>query len=157
MFIASRDKPLLTTITGSLPRPNCFQSSLNGRVFSTAMSDLIFREQYTDTLCTYVTDQARAGIDLLIDGDARFDMDVGGRAKVETPDQVAALIRKAIKHIEPERLILSTDCEFGRQGMSRVHAFYKMVSIVQGANLIKRELGFQEAPCLAADPKFSFL
>jgi 5-methyltetrahydropteroyltriglutamate--homocysteine methyltransferase len=73
-------------------------------------------------------------------------MDVGGRAKVETPDQVAALIRKAIKHIKPERLILSTDCEFGRQGMSRLHAFYKMVSIVQGANLIKRELGFQEAP-----------
>jgi 5-methyltetrahydropteroyltriglutamate--homocysteine methyltransferase len=387
MFIASRDKPLLTTITGSLPRPNWFQSSLNGRVFSTAMSDLIFREQYTDTLCTYVTDQARAGIDLLTDGDARFDMDVGGRAwfsymfermggmgnaglrpqpwtskreetpgdilhevnetrlpaiahgdvtrgdleyariwkaaqrlttrpvkigtccgqlleavvinkhypnrrelclaiaramnqeyheladagcpviqleeplmhyvaeakgleldidfyvqafnievaglrkktevwvhtcwgnpaaqkvevhtdyrpalpylaqldadvitfetasddgealpeigkvigkdkkicigvvnhrtlQVETPDQVAALIRKAIKYIEPERLILSTDCGFGRQGMSRLHAFYKMVSIVQGANLIKRELGFQEAPCLAADPRFSFL
>jgi 5-methyltetrahydropteroyltriglutamate--homocysteine methyltransferase len=387
MFTASRDKPLLTTITGSLPRPSWFQSSLNGRVFSTAMSDLIFREQYTDALCTYVTDQARAGIDLLTDGDARFDMDVGGRAwfsymfermggmgnaslrpqpwtskreetpgdilhevnetrlpavahgdvtrgnleyarvwkaaqrltnlpvkigtccgqllevvvinkhypsrrelclaisralnqeyhdladagcpvvqleeplmhyvaeakgleldvdfyvqafnievaglrektevwvhtcwgnpaaqkvevnadyrpalsylaqldadvltfetasdngealpeigrvigkdkkicigvvnhrtlQVETPDQVAALIRKAIKYIEPERLILSTDCGFGRQGMSRLHAFYKMVSIVQGANIVKRELGLEESPCLAADPRFSFL
>jgi methionine synthase II (cobalamin-independent) len=80
MFTASRNKPLLTTITGSLPRPSWFQSSLSGRTFSVAMSDLIFREQYTDALCTYVTDQARAGIDVLTDGDARFDIDVGGRA-----------------------------------------------------------------------------
>src|SRR3989441_5290625 len=53
--------------------------------------------------------------------------------QVERPEQVAALIRKAPKHISLERLILSTDCGFGREGMSRRIAFYKMVSIVRGA------------------------
>jgi 5-methyltetrahydropteroyltriglutamate--homocysteine methyltransferase len=70
MFIASRDKPLLTTITGSLPRPNWFQSSLNGRVFSTAMSDLIFREQYT--LLALSLFGSRAGIPMLLGGDSRI-------------------------------------------------------------------------------------
>ena len=39
--------------------------------------------------------------------------------EVERPDDVAALIRKALQYIEPERLIVSSDCGFGRQGMSR--------------------------------------
>ena len=29
----------------------------------------------------------------------------------------------------------------GREGMSRRHAFYKMVSLVQGANIVRNELG----------------
>ena len=29
----------------------------------------------------------------------------------------------------------------GREGMSRRHAFYKMVSLVQGVNIVKKELG----------------
>jgi 5-methyltetrahydropteroyltriglutamate--homocysteine methyltransferase len=77
--------------------------------------------------------------------------------QVETPEQVADLIRKAIKHIEPERLIVGTDCGFGRQGMSRLRAFHKMVSIVKGANIVRRELGLRESPCLAADAKSSLL
>ena len=48
--------------------------------------------------------------------------------QVEMPEDVAALIRKALKHIAPEQLILSSDCGFGRQGMSRIHAFYKMIA-----------------------------
>ncbi len=77
--------------------------------------------------------------------------------QVESPEEVAGLIRKALKHIEPERLLLSTDCGFGRQGMSRMHAFYKMVSIVKGANIVRRELGLAEAPILAADARYSYL
>jgi 5-methyltetrahydropteroyltriglutamate--homocysteine methyltransferase len=77
--------------------------------------------------------------------------------QVETPEQVASLIRKALKHIAPERLIVGTDCGFGRQGMSRLHAFYKMVSLVKGTNLVRKELGIPEAACLAAEPKYSLL
>jgi len=77
--------------------------------------------------------------------------------QVERPDQVAALIREALKHIPPERLILSSDCGMGREGMSRRHAAYKMVAMVLGANIVRRELGLPEAPCLAADPRFSLL
>ena len=77
--------------------------------------------------------------------------------QVETPEQVAALVRKALEHIPAERLILGSDCGMGREGMSRRHAFYKMVSIVRGTNLVRKERGLPEAPCLAADERFSMV
>ena len=60
---------------------------------------------------------------------------------MESPEQVAALVRRALKLIPPERLILSSDCGMGREGMSRRHAFYKMVALVLGVNIVKKELG----------------
>jgi 5-methyltetrahydropteroyltriglutamate--homocysteine methyltransferase len=75
--------------------------------------------------------------------------------QIESPEEVAGFIRTALKYIEPERLILSSDCGFGRQGMSRVHAFYKMVAIVRGANIVRRELGLPEAPVAAADERYA--
>lgn len=383
MLTVSKGRPLLTTITGSLPRPHWFTHNLQGRPFSLAMTEIGFREQYTDAVTTYLNDQARAGLDLLTDGDARCDCDVGGRSwfgypaerltglesfhvgrgrtassrdkgpgdimfevletrvlpkvtgqisrgaleyariwktaqrltrkpvkfgaisgqmvatsvhdahykdrrqlmmalsetmneelteladagcpviqleepaihgmvgvddkevtsdflveafnrevrglrgktevwchtcwgnpaaqrtetkrrfytpalpyfdkldvdvitfeaadnggdeiedfasaissdkriaigvishrslQVERPDEVAALIRRALTVIPAERLIVSTDCGFGRQGMSRLHAFYKVVSLVRGTNIVRKELGLPEADILAADP-----
>jgi methionine synthase II (cobalamin-independent) len=388
MLTVSKDHPLLTTITGSLPRPHWFVANLQGRPFSLAMTDMAFREQYTDAVASYLSDQARAGLDLLTDGDARCDCDVGGRSwfsyaaerldglaghhmgrgrtassrdkgpgdimfevletrvlpnvigpvrrgpleyarvwkaaqrltrkpvkfgaisgqmlatgvndrhykdrrelimalsatmneelhdlaaagcpviqveepaihgmvgvddnevtgdflvdafnaevkglrakaevwchtcwgnpaaqrtetkrrfytqalpffdrldvdvvtfeaadnggdeiesfaagigpgkkiavgvvshrtlQVERPEEVAALIRRALKVIDPQRLIVSTDCGFGRQGMSRLHAFYKTVSLVRGTNIVRRELGLAEADILAADPNSALL
>jgi 5-methyltetrahydropteroyltriglutamate--homocysteine methyltransferase len=383
MLTVSKNHPLLTTITGSLPRPHWFIANLQGRPFSLAMTDIAFREQYTDAVAAYLSDQTRAGLDLLTDGDARCDCDVGGRSwfsyaaerleglegqslgrgrtassrdkaagdimfevletrvlpnvtgkvqrgpleysrvwkvaqrqtrkpvkfgaisgqmlatgvtdkhyndrrelimalsttmneelheladagcaviqveepaihgmvgvddkvvsgdflveafnqevkglrgkaeiwchtcwgnpaaqrtetkrrfytqalpyfdkldvdvltfeaadnggdeieafakgigkdkkiaigvishrtlQVERPEEVAALIRRALAFMPPERLIVSTDCGFGRQGMSRLHAFYKTVSLVRGTNIVRRELGLPEADILAADP-----
>lgn len=77
--------------------------------------------------------------------------------QVETPEDVAAMIRKALAHIPVERLVISTDCGFGREGMSRRHALYKMASIVLGTNLVRRELGLPERPCKLADSKFSLV
>jgi 5-methyltetrahydropteroyltriglutamate--homocysteine methyltransferase len=77
--------------------------------------------------------------------------------QVERPDQVADLIREALKYIPPERLIISSDCGMGREGMSRRHATYKMVAMVQGTNIVRKELGLPEAECLAADPRFSLV
>ena len=77
--------------------------------------------------------------------------------QVETPQQVADLVRKALKHIPQERLVIGSDCGMGREGMSRRHAFHKMVSIVQGTNLVRRELGLPEAACLAADERYSLV
>ena len=384
MLTVSKNKPLLTTITGSLPRPTWFGANLQGRPFSLAMTDIAFREQYTDGVAAFISDQARAGLDLLTDGDARCDCDYGGRSwfgypaerlegltghyvgrgqtalsrdkvpgdimfevletrvlpkvtgpvgrgpleyaaiwktaqrqtrrpvkfgtisaqmiatgirdehykdrralfmalsevmnaelheladsgcpviqmeepaihgmigiddkeitsdflvecfnaevrgltaktevwvhtcwgnpaaqrtetkrrfytpalpyfdkldvdvvtfeaadnggdeiedfaraisrdkmicigvishrslQIERPEEVAALIRKALKVIPAERLIISTDCGFGRQGMSRPHAFYKIVSLVRGTNIVRKELGLPEADVLAADPR----
>jgi 5-methyltetrahydropteroyltriglutamate--homocysteine methyltransferase len=75
--------------------------------------------------------------------------------QVERPEDIAALIREALKYIPPERLIISSDCGMGREGMGRRHAAYKMVSMVLGANIVKRELGLPVAECLAADPRYS--
>jgi 5-methyltetrahydropteroyltriglutamate--homocysteine methyltransferase len=75
--------------------------------------------------------------------------------QMERPEQVADLIRRALQYIPADRLIVSSDCGFGREGMSRRIAFYKMVSIVRGANIVRRELGLPEATCLAADPRFA--
>src|SRR5438477_4283557 len=77
--------------------------------------------------------------------------------QVETPEQVAALVRKALEHIPAERLILGSDCGMGREGMSRRHAFYKTVSIVLGTNPVRRERGLPQAQCLAADERFSMI
>jgi 5-methyltetrahydropteroyltriglutamate--homocysteine methyltransferase len=77
--------------------------------------------------------------------------------QVESPDEVAAQIRAALKYIPPERLVISSDCGMGREGMSRRHAFYKMVSLVLGTNMVRKELGFPEAECLAADERYSLV
>jgi 5-methyltetrahydropteroyltriglutamate--homocysteine methyltransferase len=75
---------------------------------------------------------------------------------VEPPEHVAALIRKALEHIPPERLVITTDCGFGREGLSRRIAYYKCVSLVEGANIVRRELGLPEARVRAADPSLYF-
>ena len=77
--------------------------------------------------------------------------------QVERPEEIAALIRKALKHIEPERLILTSDCGFGRQGMSRMHAFYKMVALTRATNMVRKELGIEETPIPATDMKLSMV
>ena len=77
--------------------------------------------------------------------------------QVESPDEVAAQIRAALKYIPPERLVISSDCGMGREGMSRRHAFYKMVSLVLGTNMVRKELGFPEAECMAADERYSLV
>jgi 5-methyltetrahydropteroyltriglutamate--homocysteine methyltransferase len=75
--------------------------------------------------------------------------------QVERPDEVAALIREALRHVSPERLVISSDCGMGREGMGRRHANYKMVSMVLGTNIVRKELGVPEAECLAADGRYS--
>ena len=67
------------------------------------------------------------------------------------------MVRAALKVIPPERLILSSDCGMGREGMSRRHALYKMVALVQGTNIVRKELGLPVVEALAADAKLSLL
>ncbi len=77
--------------------------------------------------------------------------------QVETPEEVADDIRRVLELIDAGRLILSSDCGFGRQGLSRKHAFYKMVSLVRGANIVRRELGLDEVSVLAEQANLSCL
>jgi 5-methyltetrahydropteroyltriglutamate--homocysteine methyltransferase len=75
---------------------------------------------------------------------------------VEPPEHVARLIRQALEYIPPERLVITTDCGFGREGLSRRIAYYKCVSLVEGTNIVRRELGLPEARVRAADPRLYF-
>src|SRR5258708_31147925 len=80
MYKATQGKPLATTITGSLPRPSWFVTNLSGRSFLAAFArDPIYREQYGDAVAALIADQTRAGLDILSDGEMRFDIDIGGR------------------------------------------------------------------------------
>ena len=65
--------------------------------------------------------------------------------QVESPPEVAALARLSLKHIPAERLMFSSDCGMGREGMSRRHASGKMVSLVQGANIVKKDWASRSA------------
>ena len=75
---------------------------------------------------------------------------------VEPPQMIADLIRRALEYVPPERLIITADCGFGREGLSRRIAFYKCIALVQGTNMVRRELGLPETEIRAADPRFAF-
>jgi 5-methyltetrahydropteroyltriglutamate--homocysteine methyltransferase len=72
--------------------------------------------------------------------------------QADSPEDVAAEIRKALQYVPPDRLIVSSDCGFGRQGCNREIAFYKASAIAQGANIVRRELGLPSTYVPAADP-----
>src|SRR2546425_12125802 len=67
--------------------------------------------------------------------------------QVESPEEVAHDVRYALSHIDAENLVLTSDCGFGRQGSNRLVAIYKSAAIVQGANLVRRELEIGRASC----------
>ncbi len=73
--------------------------------------------------------------------------------QADRPDEVAAEIRKALKYIPVERLVVSNDCGFGRQGCNREIAFYKASALAQACNIVRRELGLATTYIPAADPK----
>jgi 5-methyltetrahydropteroyltriglutamate--homocysteine methyltransferase len=72
--------------------------------------------------------------------------------QVETAEEVAADVRLALQYIDADKLVLSSDCGFGRQGVPRPIAFYKAAALAQGANIVRAELGADQRPVRAADP-----
>ena len=85
MLRATKDIMLPTTITGSLPRPSWYTQNLGMRSFLDAMVNNQFREQYVDTVAVYLHEQEMAGLDIVTDGDAHFDSDVGGQSWTNYP------------------------------------------------------------------------
>jgi 5-methyltetrahydropteroyltriglutamate--homocysteine methyltransferase len=53
---------------------------MGGRPLSTCLKDVVFREQFMDALAVVLTDQARAGLDILTHGDYFHDEDLGGHS-----------------------------------------------------------------------------
>lgn len=79
-FTATKNVPLAATTTGSWPRPAWYTASLWGRPLDTAMLDPIYREQFSDALAVVVSDQERAGLDIVTCGDYFLDADLAGRS-----------------------------------------------------------------------------
>ena len=80
MLSVTRDMVLPTTITGSYPKPNWYTENLDGRPFKVAMGDSKYREQYLDAVASIIGEQSTAGLDIVSDGDSRFDLVVGGKS-----------------------------------------------------------------------------
>lgn len=58
--------------------------------------------------------------------------------RVEAPETVAARIRRALPHVNPERVIVAPDC--GMKYLAREVADGKMRAMVEGAAIVRREL-----------------
>jgi 5-methyltetrahydropteroyltriglutamate--homocysteine methyltransferase len=58
---------------------------------------------------------------------------------VETPEAVAARIRRALPYVPAERVVVAPDC--GLKYLPREIAYGKMRAMVEGANIVRRELG----------------
>jgi 5-methyltetrahydropteroyltriglutamate--homocysteine methyltransferase len=71
--------------------------------------------------------------------------------QADFPNVVAERIRRCLKHIPADKLVLSTDCGFGRQGFNRHLAFYKTVAIPMARNIVLKELGLEPRYVPAAD------
>jgi 5-methyltetrahydropteroyltriglutamate--homocysteine methyltransferase len=56
---------------------------------------------------------------------------------IETPDVVAARVRRALKHVKPEQVILAPDC--GMKYLPREVAQGKLESMVQAARMLRSE------------------
>jgi 5-methyltetrahydropteroyltriglutamate--homocysteine methyltransferase len=57
---------------------------------------------------------------------------------IETPETVAARIRRALPHVSPERLVIAPDC--GMKYLPREVADGKMRAMVEGAAIVRQEL-----------------
>jgi 5-methyltetrahydropteroyltriglutamate--homocysteine methyltransferase len=58
---------------------------------------------------------------------------------VETPETVAKRIRRALPHVPAERLVIAPDC--GLKYLPREVAFGKICAMVEGAKIVRKELG----------------
>jgi len=62
--------------------------------------------------------------------------------RVETPEQVADRIRRALQHVRPEDVIAAPDC--GMKYLPRDAAYGKMKAMVEGAKLLRAEYSRKE-------------
>jgi 5-methyltetrahydropteroyltriglutamate--homocysteine methyltransferase len=60
---------------------------------------------------------------------------------VETPEEVAGVLREAIKYVPVERILASTNC--GMAPMPRGVAYAKLRAMTAGAAIVRKELGIK--------------
>ena len=122
MLTVTQNLMLPTAITGSYPRPLWFDLSLNGRSFKSALGESVFREQYLDAVAAIINAQEAAGLDIVTDGDSRFDLAVGGKSWFFYPIERITRRRGPSRHLarldEPARPASRQDPVGGAGGVS---------------------------------------
>jgi 5-methyltetrahydropteroyltriglutamate--homocysteine methyltransferase len=63
---------------------------------------------------------------------------------VERPEDLAALVRKALEYVEPDRLYLTTGC--GLMHQPRQNAFFKLKALADAARQVRAELTGETEP-----------
>jgi len=114
----SRDKRDYSYIVTNLGEANCDQFNF----------EFANREFAQIELLKHVPKKAKIGVGV-VDVKSYF---------IETPEQVAAGIRLAMKHVAPERIVVTPDCGFNH--CPRHVAFGKMCAMVQGAATVRKEI-----------------
>lgn len=83
-------------------------------------------------------------IELLRGKDVLLGLVNVGSETVETPEDIAGGLRRALAHVTPQRLFACTDC--GLVLRSRDAAAAKMRALVAGATIVNRELASPDSP-----------
>jgi 5-methyltetrahydropteroyltriglutamate--homocysteine methyltransferase len=65
---------------------------------------------------------------------------------VETPEIVASRIRRALPYVPSKDIIIAPDC--GMKYLPRNIAFGKMLAMVEGAKIVRAEVGGSASPHL---------
>ena len=60
---------------------------------------------------------------------------------IESPETVAARIRRALPYVTPERIVVAPDCGF--KYLPREVAYGKMRAMVEGAKIVRQELSLK--------------
>ena len=124
-------------------RPPCISASATPRS-STSGRAAIRSCPARAAPCKQVSiETAQSRLDCSVLGDARGKKIMLGvidltDMSVETPETVAARIRRALPHVPAERIMIAPDC--GMKYLPREVAFGKMKAMVAGANIVRREL-----------------
>src|SRR5262245_52881183 len=131
--------PLLpTSLVGSYAQPEWLidRTKLAGRFPPCVRAKELWRvapeyldQAQDDATLLAIRDQERAGLDIITD---LSDI------KIETPETVAARIRRALPHVSAERIVVAPDC--GLKYLPREIAFGKMCAMVEGAKIVRKEL-----------------
>ena len=90
-FTITKDLMLPSTVTGSWPRPRWFDMSMWAKPLDTCMMDVRFREKFQDALSVVISDEERAGLDILTHGDVHCDEDFAGRSWHHYPSRLGRL------------------------------------------------------------------
>ena len=103
-----------------------------------------FLSQMRECTCNQVSiETAQSNLDCSILADLKGKKIMLGvldlsNSQIETPEQVAERIRRALAFVEPQNIIVAPDC--GMKYLPREVAFGKLQAMVRGADIMRQEI-----------------